>query len=92
MTDGGNGRPSVLIADDDEDVLGLVAFRLEREGYDVITARDGEEALRAAQEHSPAVAVLDVMMPKLSGYDVTEALRSGVETEGIPVILLTARV
>ena len=85
-------RPLVLVADDDEDILALVAFRLGRAGYDVVTAADGEEALRLARERSPDLAVLDVMMPKLTGYDVTRELRSDETTSRIPVILLTARV
>jgi DNA-binding response OmpR family regulator len=86
------GTPTVLVADDDEDILELVAFRLERAGYEVITARDGSEALAAARERLPDLAVLDVMMPGLTGYDVTRELRSDEATRAIPVILLTARV
>ena len=84
--------PIVLVADDDEDILELVAFRLERAGYEVITARDGTEALAAARERHPDLAVLDVMMPGMTGYDVTRELRGNDATRGIPVILLTARV
>ena len=85
-------RPLVLVADDDEDILALVAFRLERAGYGVVQARNGEEALRLAEERKPDLAVLDVMMPKLTGYEVTERLRQSGATSGIPVMLLTARV
>jgi DNA-binding response OmpR family regulator len=83
---------TVLVADDDGDVLALVARRLERSGYRVLTAQDGEEALRLAQENLPDLAVLDVMMPKLTGYEVTQRLRQDPATERMPVILLTARV
>jgi DNA-binding response OmpR family regulator len=85
-------RPLVLVADDDADILQLVAFRLERSGYDVVRATDGEEALRIATETRPDLAVLDVMMPKLTGYDVTRRIREDEATSQIPVILLTARV
>jgi DNA-binding response OmpR family regulator len=85
-------RPVVLVADDDPDILQLVAFRLERAGYDVVQATDGEEALRAATELEPDLAVLDVMMPKLTGYDVTRRIRESDATKRMPVILLTARV
>jgi DNA-binding response OmpR family regulator len=85
-------RPLVLLADDDPDILALVAFRLERAGYDVIRANDGDEALRLVNERRPSLAILDVMMPKLSGYDVTERIRRNDATRRIPVILLTARV
>jgi DNA-binding response OmpR family regulator len=88
----GNGKPVVLVADDDHDILTLVSFRLERAGYDVVGARDGEEALRLALERVPDLAVLDVMMPKLDGYEVTTRLRQNRATRRMPVILLTARV
>jgi DNA-binding response OmpR family regulator len=83
---------TVLVADDDEDILELVSFRLERAGYEVVTARDGAAALATAQETRPDLAVLDVMMPGLNGYEVTQRLRADDATRDIPVILLTARV
>jgi DNA-binding response OmpR family regulator len=83
---------TVLVADDDEDILELVSFRLERAGYEVVTARDGAAALATAQERRPDLAVLDVMMPGLNGYEVTQRLRADDATRDIPVILLTARV
>jgi DNA-binding response OmpR family regulator len=81
----------VLVADDERDILELVAFRLERSGYEIVRANDGEEALRLALEQRPDLAVLDVMMPCLSGYDVTREIRRHDETRTMPVILLTAR-
>ena len=83
--------PVVLVADDEEDIRMLVTFRLKRAGYDVLEASDGEQALRLATEGSPDVAVLDVMMPKLSGFEVLGELRSNAATSELPVILLTAR-
>jgi len=83
--------PLVLVADDDPDILVLVRYRLERSGYKVATAETGTEAVRLAGELSPALAVLDVMMPGLTGFDVTRRLREDPRTSGIPVILLTAR-
>jgi DNA-binding response OmpR family regulator len=88
----GNGRPLILIADDDPDILSLVTLRLERSGYEVIGAGDGEQALAAAIARPPDLALLDVMMPKLDGYEVTARLRGNGTTRHIPVILLTARV
>lgn len=85
-------RPLVLVADDDPDILSLVALRLERSGFEVILARDGEQAVAAALEREPDIALLDVMMPKLDGYEVTERLRGNQATRHMPVILLTARV
>ena len=83
--------PLVLVADDDPDILDLVRYRLERSGYAVATATDGTEAVRLASELTPALAVLDVMMPGLTGFEVTRRLREGSDTARIPVILLTAR-
>jgi DNA-binding response OmpR family regulator len=91
-TDASTPKQVILIADDDEDILQLVAFRLERSGYTVVRARNGEEALQAAREHVPDLAVLDVRMPKLDGYEVTRAIRADEATRHVPVILLTAKV
>ncbi len=91
MSDG-ERLPLVLAADDDPLILELVQFRLERSGYRVITATNGDDALRLAREHRPDLAVLDVMMLGLNGYEVTRSLRADEETRDIPVILLTARV
>jgi DNA-binding response OmpR family regulator len=85
-------KPLVLIADDDADILGLVEFRLGAAGYEVARAEDGREALRLVRELEPDLAVLDVMMPFLDGYEVTEQMRQDDAMKGIPVILLTARV
>ena len=75
----------VLVADDDEDILALLAFRLEREGYDVLAARDGGQALALTRERRPAVAVFDVAMPRLDGYEVTRAIRAeGAGDTGCP--------
>ncbi|MEK6275350.1 MAG: response regulator [Actinomycetota bacterium] len=83
--------PVVLVADDDDDILQLLSFRLERAGYEVVQARNGDEALRLALERVPSLAVLDVMMPGLDGFEVTRAIRRNDSTSAMPVILLTAR-
>ncbi len=85
-------RPLVLVADDDPDILSLVTLRLERDGYEVIGAPDGERAVEKALERTPDLALIDVSMPKLDGYEVTERLRQHEPTSAIPIILLTARV
>jgi DNA-binding response OmpR family regulator len=84
-------QPVVLAADDDEDILALVKFRLERSGYTVLQARDGQEALALARERRPDLAVLDIMMPKLDGLELTRRLRAEEATSRMPIILLTAR-
>ena len=93
MTDAAPEReqPLVLAADDDPDILELVTFRLERSGYTVIQAHDGEEALQLALERKPDLAVLDVMMPKLDGFELTRRLRAEDATSRMPIILLTAK-
>jgi DNA-binding response OmpR family regulator len=84
-------RPLVLVADDEADVLNLVALQLERHEFDVVRAANGTEALDLAQRERPDAAVLDVMMPGLNGYEVVSEMRKGEETKHIPVLLLTAR-
>lgn len=81
--------PLILVADDDSDILALVRLRLERSGYDVVTARDGVEALALIRERCPDLAILDVSMPAPNGLDVTRSLRA--EADRTPVIILTAR-
>lgn len=92
MSESNGHRPLVLVAEDDADILALVAYRLERSGYEVVTASNGQEALDRAAERAPDLAVLDVMMPKVDGYGVTERLREDPDTARTPIILLTARV
>jgi len=88
----GNDRPLVLCADDDEDILTLVALRLERAGFAVATVGDGEQAVAAARELRPAVLVLDVMMPKRTGLEVLADVRADPSLADLKVILLSARV
>jgi DNA-binding response OmpR family regulator len=91
VTDATPGGPLILVADDDEDILMLLSFHLERAGFQVVRARTGPDALELAIERRPALAVLDVMMPGLDGFAVTRGLRGDVRTSSMPVILLTAR-
>jgi DNA-binding response OmpR family regulator len=82
----------ILCADDDDDILALVALRLRRTGYEVLTATDGASALTQAKEHRPDVAILDVMMPRMGGLEVVAAFRADSELHDVKVILLSARV
>jgi putative two-component system response regulator len=81
----------ILVVEDDASLRALLSTLLEREGFDVITATDGEAGLRAVAEHEPDVLVLDVGLPRLDGLEVTRRLRAKRETRTLPVILVTAR-
>jgi DNA-binding response OmpR family regulator len=83
-------RRTILVADDDHDLLSYIKIRLENAGYDVLVTHDGEEALKLALEHEPDLAVLDVRMPTLDGFGVTRQIRSSDSIGAMPVILLTA--
>jgi DNA-binding response OmpR family regulator len=87
-----SGPPLILVADDDEDVVELVASQLREGGYEVVTAGDGERALELALERSPNLAIVDVTMPRLSGYEVAARLRESEAAKKVPIIFLTARV
>ncbi len=84
-------KTTVLVADDEPHLLRLVKFRLEREGYDVLTATDGDAALQVARDRRPDLCVLDVMMPRRSGFDVLREVRSDEHLQDMKVIMLTAR-
>ena len=81
----------ILVIDDDPSLLQMVRVMLEREGHQVITAENGEEGFAAAVAQSPELAIVDVMMPTMSGYQVTRNLRSDRRTETLPILILTAR-
>ena len=79
---------TILLVDDEESIQTLLTFPLERDGYTVVQARDGEEALRRFGEDSFDLVVLDVMLPRLDGLEVCKRLRS---QSNVPIIMLTAR-
>lgn len=83
--------PTILIAEDDPDIRELIMFRLIAAGHEVTAVEDGQAALDALALSVPSLAVLDVMMPGLSGVDVCRALRARPETADLPILLLTAR-
>jgi DNA-binding response OmpR family regulator len=84
--------PVVLLAEDDEDVRALAELVLRREGFEVMAVSNGIAALEAADARAPAVAVLDVSMPHLDGYETARRLRERSATASVPIMLLTARV
>jgi diguanylate cyclase (GGDEF)-like protein len=84
-------RELVLVADDDEDIVRFVEVNLRLEGFDVITASDGQEALASAYDMAPDLVLLDVMMPVIDGFEVCQRLRSDSRTQHISVIMLTAK-
>src|ERR1700750_1748593 len=81
----------VLIVDDSDTNREIIARRLSPHGYEILHARDGEEALLSVKQHRPDLILLDVMMPKLDGIEVCRRLRSDTELPFIPVILVSAR-
>ena len=82
------GSEKILLADDDPMIVDALEHQLRREGYDVVTAFDGEEALSRFEECSPDLVLLDVMMPKLNGWDVCREIRG---QSHVPILMLTAR-
>lgn len=80
----------VMIVEDDDSLREIYSIRLTAEGYAIVSARDGEEALAVAVRERPDLIVSDVMMPKISGFDMLDILRSTPETAGIRVIMMTA--
>ncbi len=81
----------VLVVDDEPDIVALVAYHLAKAGYRVSTAANGQDALGLARQERPAIVVLDLMLPGLSGFDVLEQLRSDDGTRDVAVLMLTAR-
>jgi len=82
---------SVLIADDDPNILRALSFLMQREGHSVRTATDGRQALDAVEEEKPDLVLLDLMMPRANGYEVCRALRSNPGHAGVRIIMLTAK-
>ena len=84
-------KTRIVVADDDQDILDLVVFKLTQAGYDAVAVGDGVAALAAIEADLPRLAILDVMMPGLSGIDVLRKVRANEATKDLAVILLTAR-
>jgi CheY-like chemotaxis protein len=82
---------TILVADDEPALLRLMEFVLQRQGYRMVTATNGEEALQAICERRPDLVVLDVMMPKMDGYEVARVMRDDPDLADIPIVMLTAK-
>lgn len=81
----------VLVIEDDPDIVELVAYNLEREGFRVFSAGKGEEGVRAAAERQPSLILLDLMLPGIDGLEVCRRLKARADTDAIPIIMLTAK-
>ncbi|MBN2506357.1 MAG: response regulator transcription factor [Verrucomicrobia bacterium] len=84
-------KTRILIVDDEPDAVELIAFNLRSAGYDVVTASDGEEALKKARGLFPGLIILDLMLPEVDGLEVCKILRRDPKTSGIPIVMVTAK-
>ena len=84
-------KKRILIIEDEHDLVELIMLRLEANGYEAMAAYDGEEGLRAAKEEKPDLIVLDVMMPKMNGFDVCRKLKDDEKFKRIPILMLTVK-
>ena len=84
-------KKTILIVDDEEDILELISFNLSKEGYKVLTAQDGEQCLNLAKETLPDLIVLDLMLPGMDGLEVARVLKRDPQTGHIPIVMLTAK-
>ncbi len=84
-------KGKILVIDDEIYIVHILDFSLGMEGYDVVTALDGEQGLEKAHSEHPDLIVLDIMMPKLDGYETCKMLKADPATKAIPVILLSAK-
>ncbi len=81
----------ILIIDDEQDIVETLQFSLETEGYECLTAFDGEEGLALAKTTSPNLIILDVMMPKMNGFKISRLLKYDNNYKNIPILMITAR-
>jgi DNA-binding response OmpR family regulator len=84
-------KQKILVVDDEPEAVDLVEFNLKQAGFDVVTAADGDEALKKAKAHLPALVVLDLMLPEIDGLEVCKLLRRDPATAKIPILMLTAK-
>ena len=84
-------KEKILVVDDEEDILELVKYNLEREGFQVTCAESGEKALKSTQHERPDLIVLDLMLPGIDGLEVARQLKQDKKTAGVPIVMLTAK-
>ena len=84
-------QPRILLVDDEPSIVKMVGKRLEVEGFQVLVAMDGQEGLNKAQTERPDLMILDLMLPKMNGYEVCSALKHDARYQNIPIILFTAK-
>jgi len=84
-------KEKILVVDDEEDIVELVRYNLSREGYQILSAKTGEKALRLARTEKPDLVVLDLMLPGMDGLEVTRAMKGDAELRRIPIVMLTAK-
>lgn len=85
-------KKKILVVEDEVDLVKAIELRLTKEGFDVITSLDGEDALKKARTENPDLLILDLMLPKIDGYKVCRLLKFDQKYKNVPVIMLTARV
>ncbi len=84
-------RETILIVDDEEDIIELIKFNLKQEGYAVLEAMSGEQAIKIAKQKQPDLMVLDLMLPGIDGLEVTKYLKGNETTDDIPIVMVTAK-
>lgn len=84
-------KQTILVVDDEKDLLDLIEYNLKKEGFDVLRAENGEKGIEVAKQNSPDLVLLDIMMPKMDGMEAVEVMRNDDDLKNIPIIFLTAR-
>ena len=84
-------KETILLVDDEEDIIELLKYNLKNEGYSILTALTGEQAIKIAKASQPDLIVLDLMLPGIDGLDVTRYLKNNEATRDLPIVMLTAK-
>jgi two-component system phosphate regulon response regulator PhoB len=85
------GAPRILVIEDEPDIVEVLTYNLTREGYQVLSAKDGEEGLRKARQENPSLVLLDLMLPGIDGVELCRRLKADQATRAIPIIMVTAK-